>query len=118
MQVQEAAVIGIPHPKWTERPLLVVVKAAGSSVCRDDILDFLKASPELLLLSMLGYLAMSLSQLELTQICNLFRSSKPLSLRFFVGGCSKASLMEIRKILQRIDCTMEPSASRSCFKKC
>ena len=35
--VAEAAAIGVPHPKWDERPLLVVVKANGSGVCEDDI---------------------------------------------------------------------------------
>lgn len=40
--VAEAAVIGVPHPKWDERPLLIVVKAAGQNPSRDDILDYLK----------------------------------------------------------------------------
>ncbi len=31
--VAEAAAIGIAHPKWDERPLLVVVRAPGSTVC-------------------------------------------------------------------------------------
>jgi fatty-acyl-CoA synthase len=30
--VAEAAAIGIPHPKWDERPLLLVVRGAGSDV--------------------------------------------------------------------------------------
>ena len=38
--VAEAAVIGISHPKWTERPLLVVVKAEGQDVSGDDLLAF------------------------------------------------------------------------------
>lgn len=35
--VQEAAVIGIPHPKWTERPLLIVVPVAGESPSVESI---------------------------------------------------------------------------------
>jgi fatty-acyl-CoA synthase len=35
--VAEAAAIGIPHPKWDERPLLLVVRSAGSTVCAGDI---------------------------------------------------------------------------------
>ncbi|MEP7315563.1 MAG: long-chain fatty acid--CoA ligase [Sphingomicrobium sp.] len=31
--VAEAAAIGMPHPKWDERPLLVVVKQADCDVC-------------------------------------------------------------------------------------
>ena len=32
--VQHAAAIGVPHPKWQERPLLIVVKAPGKEVDR------------------------------------------------------------------------------------
>jgi fatty-acyl-CoA synthase len=39
--VTEAAAIGRYHPKWTERPLLVVVRQAGSSVTTDEMLKFL-----------------------------------------------------------------------------
>ncbi len=41
-QVLEAAVIAIPHPKWTERPLLVVVSAEGSKLTKEDMLNFLQ----------------------------------------------------------------------------
>jgi acyl-CoA synthetase (AMP-forming)/AMP-acid ligase II len=36
--VAEAAAIGLPHPKWDERPLLVVVKKAGMEVTKDEVL--------------------------------------------------------------------------------
>jgi len=36
--VQEAAVIGIVHPQWDERPLLVVVRRPGSTVTREALL--------------------------------------------------------------------------------
>jgi acyl-CoA synthetase (AMP-forming)/AMP-acid ligase II len=39
--IQEAAVIGLPHPKWQERPLLIVVAKPGMSPQREDILSFL-----------------------------------------------------------------------------
>ena len=39
--VAEAAAIGIPHPKWDERPLLVCVKADGSDVCAVKIREHL-----------------------------------------------------------------------------
>jgi acyl-CoA synthetase (AMP-forming)/AMP-acid ligase II len=39
--VLEAAAIGIPHPKWDERPLLFIVRDDGSTVCEKDIRDFL-----------------------------------------------------------------------------
>ena len=39
--VAEAAVIGVPHPKWQERPLLIVVRKEGHSPTRDEVLDFL-----------------------------------------------------------------------------
>ena len=40
--VKEAAVIGVPHPKWDERPLLIVVKKPGASLTRDELLEFFK----------------------------------------------------------------------------
>ncbi len=39
--VAEAAAIGIPHPKWDERPLLLVIRDPGSNVGAQDIRDFL-----------------------------------------------------------------------------
>jgi fatty-acyl-CoA synthase len=38
--VQEAAVIGCYHPKWDERPLLIVVKKPGADVTREELLKF------------------------------------------------------------------------------
>jgi len=38
--VAEAAVIGVAHPKWTERPLLVVVKAESQEVSKEELLAF------------------------------------------------------------------------------
>jgi len=40
--VAEAAVIGVAHPKWDERPLLVVVLKPGQHASREEILDYLK----------------------------------------------------------------------------
>ena len=40
--VAEAAVIGVAHPKWAERPLLVVVRKAGHGVDREQMLEFLR----------------------------------------------------------------------------
>jgi len=39
--VAEAAVIGVAHPKWQERPLLVIVKKAGQELTREQMLAFL-----------------------------------------------------------------------------
>lgn len=39
--VAEAAVIGLPHPKWTERPLLIVVREPESGVSAEDVLAYL-----------------------------------------------------------------------------
>ncbi|UOQ52667.1 3-(methylthio)propionyl-CoA ligase [Hymenobacter cellulosivorans] len=38
--IAEAAVIGLPHPKWSERPLLVVVRKPGAEVSKQKLLDF------------------------------------------------------------------------------
>ncbi|WP_369809243.1 AMP-binding protein [Oceanicoccus sp. KOV_DT_Chl] len=38
--VEEAAVIGMPHPKWTERPLLLVIKKAGAELSREQMLEW------------------------------------------------------------------------------
>jgi fatty-acyl-CoA synthase len=38
--VAEAAVIGMPHPKWTERPLLIVIKAEGKELGRREMLEW------------------------------------------------------------------------------
>lgn len=40
-KVAEAAVIGIRHPKWGERPLLVVVMKKGEKATKSEILDFM-----------------------------------------------------------------------------
>ena len=38
--VAEAAVIGVAHPKWTERPLLVVTMAEGQEVSKEELLAY------------------------------------------------------------------------------
>ena len=40
--VQEAAVIGVADPKWTERPLLIVIAVDGVTPSKDDILASLE----------------------------------------------------------------------------
>ncbi len=40
--VQEAAVIGVADPKWTERPLLIVIPVAGTTPDKDAILASLE----------------------------------------------------------------------------
>jgi len=39
--VAEAAVIGVFHPKWDERPLLIVVRKPGKDVTKDEMMAFL-----------------------------------------------------------------------------
>jgi fatty-acyl-CoA synthase len=41
-KVAEAAAIGVKHPKWDERPLLVIVLKKGESASKDDILGFMQ----------------------------------------------------------------------------
>jgi 3-(methylthio)propionyl---CoA ligase len=38
--VQMAACIGMPHPKWDERPIVAVVKRAGMEMSREELLKF------------------------------------------------------------------------------
>ncbi len=40
--VQEAAVMGVADPKWTERPLLIVIPVEGIIPDKDAILAFLE----------------------------------------------------------------------------
>ena len=39
--VAEAAAIAMPHPKWGERPLLVVVPRPGAALAKDDVIAYL-----------------------------------------------------------------------------
>jgi fatty-acyl-CoA synthase len=41
-KVAEAAVIGVRHPKWDERPLLVIVMKKGEDATKEDILGFMR----------------------------------------------------------------------------
>ena len=40
--VSEAAVIAVNHPKWQERPLLVIVPRQGAELTREDVLSYLE----------------------------------------------------------------------------
>ena len=40
--VAEAAVIGVPHPKWDERPVACVVVKPGEQLTKDEIMDFIR----------------------------------------------------------------------------
>jgi fatty-acyl-CoA synthase len=41
-KVAEAAVIGVRHPKWDERPLLVIVLKKGQTASKDEILSYMQ----------------------------------------------------------------------------
>ena len=41
-KVAEAAVIGVAHPKWDERPLLIVVAKEGETPTKDEILRYME----------------------------------------------------------------------------
>ena len=41
-KVAEAAVIGVAHPKWDERPLLIIVIKKDQAAGKDDILGFMQ----------------------------------------------------------------------------
>jgi acyl-CoA synthetase (AMP-forming)/AMP-acid ligase II len=38
--VQMAACVGMPHPKWDERPIVAVVKRPGAALTREELLKF------------------------------------------------------------------------------
>src|SRR6266851_2037294 len=40
-KVAEAAVIGVRHPKWDERPLLIIVLKPGQTATKAELLSFL-----------------------------------------------------------------------------
>jgi len=44
-KIKEAAVVGVPHVKWSERPLACVVLEPGAELSKDEIIDFI--SPHL-----------------------------------------------------------------------
>ena len=41
-KIKEAAVVGVPHPKWSERPLACVVLNPGESLTKDEVLDYIR----------------------------------------------------------------------------
>lgn len=41
-KVAEAAVVGVKHPKWDERPLLIIVLKKDQAATRDEILRFMQ----------------------------------------------------------------------------
>jgi fatty-acyl-CoA synthase len=41
-KVAEAAVIGVSHPKWDERPLLVILLKKGETATKDEIIGFMQ----------------------------------------------------------------------------
>ena len=41
-KVAEAAVIGVKHPKWSERPLACVVLKPGETLTKDEVIAFLE----------------------------------------------------------------------------
>jgi fatty-acyl-CoA synthase len=42
-EIAMAAVIGIPHEKWGERPLLIAQPAPGASPTKESVLEFLES---------------------------------------------------------------------------
>ena len=40
-KVHEAAVIGVAHPKWGERPLLIIVAKENQNICHEEMVKYL-----------------------------------------------------------------------------
>ena len=40
-KIKEAAVVGVPHVRWSERPLACVVLEPGAELSKDEIIDFI-----------------------------------------------------------------------------
>ena len=40
-KIREAAVIGVPHPRWAERPLACVVLEEGQAMTKDEVIEHL-----------------------------------------------------------------------------
>jgi fatty-acyl-CoA synthase len=40
-KIAEAAVIGVSHPRWSERPLACVVPAQGAELTREEVIEYL-----------------------------------------------------------------------------
>ena len=40
--VAEAAAVGVHHPKWDERPILLIVRKQGADVSADDVMTYLQ----------------------------------------------------------------------------
>ena len=41
-KIKEAAVIGVPHPRWSERPLACVVLRPGETMTAAEVIDYLR----------------------------------------------------------------------------
>jgi fatty-acyl-CoA synthase len=40
-KIKEAAVVGVPHPRWSERPLACVVLVEGETLTKDEVIEYL-----------------------------------------------------------------------------
>ncbi|MFQ4150415.1 long-chain-fatty-acid--CoA ligase [Arthrobacter sp. LAPM80] len=43
-RISEAAVVGLPHPKWQERPFVLIVPSDGATVTLEDVQDHLSSA--------------------------------------------------------------------------